>query len=96
VRGAPAEINGHTGELGIGVLEEARGLGLGRALMDRVLAFGAANGITNVHLRVRTFNEPAIRLYESLGFTRVGTLKAVARLPEGDFDEHIYQRVLLS
>jgi RimJ/RimL family protein N-acetyltransferase len=93
LRGAPTQINEHTGELGIGVLEEARRIGLGRALLERVVAFGAANGITNVHLRVRTFNEPAIRLYEALGFKRIGTLIGVARLADGDHDEHVYQRI---
>jgi ribosomal protein S18 acetylase RimI-like enzyme len=93
LRGAPAQMNAHTGELGIGVLEEARGLGLGKALLDRVLAFGAANGITNVHLRVRASNEPAIRLYERTGFKRIGTLVGFARLADGDHDEHVYQRI---
>jgi RimJ/RimL family protein N-acetyltransferase len=89
----PSKINEHTAELGLGVLEAARRIGLGRALTERVLAVGAANGMTNVHLRVRAFNEPAIRLYEALGFLRIGTLVGFARLPEGDFDEHVYQRI---
>jgi RimJ/RimL family protein N-acetyltransferase len=93
LRAAPGRINGHTGELGIGVREEARSIGLGRALMERVLTVAALNGVTNVHLRVRAFNAPAIRLYEALGFRRVGTLIGVARLASGDHDEYVYQRI---
>ena len=88
-----ATLSAHTGELGIGVLSSLRGLGLGRILMDRLVFVATANGLTNLTLRVRTFNAAAIRLYESLGFVKVGTLQAVAALPEGLCDEHLYQRI---
>jgi len=89
-----ATLSSHCGELGIGVLEAYRGLGLGRLLMDRLLETATLNGITNLRLRVRTFNQTAILLYESLGFRRVGTLFDTARLPEGFADEYLYQRVV--
>ena len=83
----------HVGEVGLGVLAPFQRLGVGRALTDALIAAATAAGITNLLLRVRTFNEPAIRLYEQLGFQRVGTLIGVACLPDAVADEHVYQRV---
>jgi len=51
---------------GLGVVAAARRRGLGRALMEAVLA--EAPGV--VTLEVIEANEPAIRLYEALGFER--------------------------
>jgi ribosomal protein S18 acetylase RimI-like enzyme len=90
---AGASVSPHVGELGLGVLAAYAGLGLGRALTEALVAAAATAGVTNLTLRVRTFNERAIRLYERVGFRRVGTLVGVARLPEGDVDEYVYQRL---
>lgn len=51
---------------GLGVVPEARRRGIGRALMEAVLADAPAV----VTLEVIEQNEPAIRLYEELGFVR--------------------------
>lgn len=83
----------HVGEVGLGILTAHRRRGLGHLLTSAVVSTACAAGVTNLILRVRTFNEPAIRLYERLGFIRVGTLRGVARLPEGIADEHVYQRL---
>jgi RimJ/RimL family protein N-acetyltransferase len=88
-----ASFSSHAAELGLGVLESHRGVGLGRLLTATLIATAEANDISNLILRVRTFNQSAIRLYESAGFERVGTLRAIARLPEKDADEYIYQRI---
>jgi ribosomal protein S18 acetylase RimI-like enzyme len=73
----------HVGTLGLGVL-----------LTTTLAAVASEHGITNLLLRVRAGNAAAIRLYERLGFQRVGTLRAVARLGDGTVaDEHVYQRL---
>lgn len=87
-----ATFSAHCAELGIGVLEPYRRRGVGRILMTALIENAEAVGVWNLTLRVRTFNQPAIALYESLGFVRVGTLCRVAQLPEGFADEHVYQR----
>ena len=53
----------------IGVAPQAQGSGIGRALMRDLLR---AAGNRAVHLEVRTDNAPAIALYESEGFVRIG------------------------
>jgi GNAT superfamily N-acetyltransferase len=55
---------------GLGVVPASRRRGLGRALMEAVLAEAPAD----VTLEVIEQNEPAIQLYESLGFERVRIL----------------------
>ena len=58
----------HCGALGMGVLSEYRGRGIGRRLLVACIAKAKAKGITRVELEVRADNEPAIRLYERVGF----------------------------
>jgi len=56
---------------GLGVVPAARRRGVGRALMEAVLA----EAPPEVTLEVIEENEPAIRLYEDLGFERVRILE---------------------
>ena len=51
------------------VSEEARGSGLGRALTLAAFDRARAHGCRRVELDVNTENPPALKLYESLGFT---------------------------
>jgi ribosomal protein S18 acetylase RimI-like enzyme len=88
-----ATFSAHAAQLGLGVLSPYRELGLGRLLTESLIATAEASGISHLTLRVRTFNAGAIRLYERLGFVRVGTLLGIARLPDGPADEHVYQRI---
>lgn len=63
--------------LHINLLPRVQGLGLGRALIDRLLDQLRARGVPGVHLGVSGTNEPAIGFYEHLGFA------PVAREPDG-------------
>ncbi len=50
------------------VAEDARGTGLGRALVQRALDLARERGCGRAELDVDDVNEPARKLYESLGF----------------------------
>ncbi len=52
------------------VAGHARGLGLGRALVDTVMAEARIRGYTAMHLDTLPAMSAAIRLYEQAGFTR--------------------------
>jgi ribosomal protein S18 acetylase RimI-like enzyme len=54
------------------VIEDARGSGLGRALMDAAIARARERGARRMELDTSDRNAPAIALYESLGFVNGG------------------------
>ena len=53
--------------------EHARGAGLGRALMEFALERARERGCRRAELDVNEANEPALKLYESLGFGKKST-----------------------
>ncbi|UXA19058.1 ribosomal protein S18-alanine N-acetyltransferase [Mycobacterium sp. SMC-4] len=73
----PFEYEIHT----IGVDPAHQGKGIGRQLLQRLIDY--ADGAT-IFLEVRTDNAPAIALYESAGFTRVGLRKRYYRVSGAD------------
>ena len=60
-------INGQTPELAIALFEEYRNKGVGTQLMNRMIELLQAKGFPQVSLSI-TKGNPAIRLYERLGF----------------------------
>ena len=62
----------HCGVLGMGLLPDWRGRGLGRRLMQAALAQATAIGLERVQLEVYADNAAAIALYEKLGFVLEG------------------------
>lgn len=58
-------------ELTVGVAAQHRGRGVGRAMLTQLLADAAAVGHRSMSLSVE-FDNPAARLYQSVGFRRVG------------------------
>lgn len=58
--------------MGMYVAPEARGQGVGRALLDALLRHARANGVESLVLTVTEGNTAAQRLYEALGFRSFG------------------------
>jgi ribosomal-protein-alanine N-acetyltransferase len=56
--------------LNVAVAVSARRKGLGRALMNDLLAYARANAVVRILLEVRASNTAAITMYDSMGFTR--------------------------
>lgn len=56
--------------LNVAVAIPSRRRGIGRALMDDLIAYGRAHAAARILLEVRAGNVAAITLYEQLGFTR--------------------------
>ena len=50
-------------------------LGIGRKAMEALIAFAKGCGLEVLQLEVRSDNVPAIALYESLGFEKLGLYK---------------------
>lgn len=66
----------HRGDLGIGVLKDYWGIGVGNALLDYFFRWAASTGtIKKVDLEVRDDNTAAIALYEKWGFKIEGKIE---------------------
>jgi putative acetyltransferase len=81
----------HCGSLGMGVLPEYRGQGVGRRLLQACIAKAHAKGITRIELEVRADNERAIALYKSLGFQQEAVKRHAMR-----FDGMYYDALQMS
>lgn len=73
--GGPRPRIAHVGELGISVLAEYWGHGIGTKLMEHLIQWAKeSKTIRKVNLRVRSDNHNAIQLYKKLGFIEEGLL----------------------
>jgi ribosomal protein S18 acetylase RimI-like enzyme len=66
----------------LGVRREARGMGIGRALMERVHQWAGERGLTTVELDVWEFNGGARAFYETLGY------QTTRRMMARDLSDH--------
>ena len=66
----------------VAVHPDCRRKGIARSLITT--AIQSAEGLDSVFLEVRESNTPAIRLYESLGFERIGVRKGYYQKPKED------------
>ena len=92
--GFGGEFLKHNARLVMGISPDYHNLGLGTALMSYALKSARTLGFKRIELTVRTFNTPAISLYEKAGFRRIGILKETAFI-DGEFlDEYMYEILL--
>lgn len=78
----------HVGELGMGVLKEYRGKGIGLALLRETLRLAWEKGLEKVELEVFASNQAAINLYKREGFEVEGR-KRKSRKLDGEYDDII-------
>lgn len=76
----------HVGTASFMVSSAARGRGVGRALGEHVVAWHREHGFRAIQFNaVVESNVGAVRLWESLGFTIVGTVPGAFRRPSGEY-----------
>ena len=84
----------HSARLGMGIEKSYQGQGLGKELIKYALELAKENGLHRIDLTVRTFNSSGIRLYESMGFSKVGILRDVVFI-DGKFEsEYMYEKLI--
>jgi ribosomal protein S18 acetylase RimI-like enzyme len=83
----------HGGRLGMGLLSQYRGRGVGRRLAVDTIRAAHASGIERIELEVFASNGPAIALYQKLGFVTEGT-KRQARKLDGEYDDNILMALI--
>ncbi|SFU42159.1 Acetyltransferase (GNAT) family protein [Clostridium sp. DSM 8431] len=55
-----------------GIIEEYRGKGYGRLLINKLIQLAFKNNIKDLYIRVDTNNKAALNLYEDMGFKTIG------------------------
>jgi ribosomal protein S18 acetylase RimI-like enzyme len=91
----PLACNSHVRQIqGLVVAEEARGAGVGRALLRAAQDEARRQGARRITLRVLGHNTPARRLYESEGFAVEGVLPEEFLLEGGYVDDVMMGRRL--
>ena len=79
----------HVASLGIAIVKPYRGLGIGRALMDRVLKWMKERGVEKATLEVFSTNARAIALYTKMGFEVEGSRKRQFKI-RGQYVDDVY------
>jgi ribosomal-protein-alanine N-acetyltransferase len=80
--------------LNVCVRKDLRSFGVGRRLMDYLLDRARDEYMQDIFLEVRPSNGVAIRLYESMGFERIGVRKGYYQAVGGREDALVYKLVL--
>lgn len=77
--------------LNVCIRNDERGTGLGRRLMSFLLDRAREEYMQEVFLEVRPSNAVAIRLYETIGFVRIGVRKSYYQATGGREDALVYK-----
>jgi ribosomal protein S18 acetylase RimI-like enzyme len=83
----------HVATLGMSVRVDARGQGVGSALLEAALEWAAEHAFSRVELYVYARNTPAIALYEKHGFLHEGRRKHFIRDGEQFLDDLVMAKV---
>jgi RimJ/RimL family protein N-acetyltransferase len=85
----------HRSEIGLGLLKEFWGLGIGSAMFDEMITAAKTRGCTQMELLVIQGNERGMSLYVKKGFKVVGTIPNAIHLPDGSYlDEYVMVKKL--
>jgi ribosomal protein S18 acetylase RimI-like enzyme len=86
VRRETIPVYSHTGHLGMGVLAEYRGRGLGERLIRAAIEAARETGFERIELSVYGRNAGAAALYRKVGFVHEGTRVRGKKL-DGEYDD---------
>lgn len=93
IRRLEQSVLSHAGELGMGVLRDFRGQGLGQKLLETCLTAAWSLNFLKVNLTVFSGNTAAIALYKKVGFQQDGVLRRHAQV-EGVFRDSLFMSLL--
>ncbi len=77
--------------LNLCVRSDIRRRGVGRRLLEQLQDHARQHGVTDMFLEVRPSNPQAIRVYESMGYERIGLRKAYYQAFGGREDALVYR-----
>jgi ribosomal protein S18 acetylase RimI-like enzyme len=88
----PADVLNHNAEIRkVMVHPDARGLGLGRSVVEALIEDATTAGVESIILDARGNNHGAIALYQSLGFVEYGRLPDFIAVGRHRFDRVLMQ-----
>lgn len=76
----------HRAELGISVVRDHWGRGIGSKLMTELIKHGNVIGLDGISLEVRTDNSRAIALYKKFGFEKIATYPGYMKIGDALVD----------
>lgn len=79
--------------LNITVRRDWQGQGVGRMLLDKVVAIAREKGMTSVLLEVRPSNARALAMYERYGFSQIGRRKGYYPAADNTREDAIVMRL---
>jgi L-amino acid N-acyltransferase YncA len=82
-----------TAEVSLYVKEEHRGKGIGRKLLEAIIAAGQKSGLHTVIARISQDGEASVNLHRSMGFEHIGTMRQVGRKFGKLLDVHLMQKI---
>ncbi|MDY4669495.1 MAG: ribosomal protein S18-alanine N-acetyltransferase [Oliverpabstia sp.] len=68
----------------VAVKKNRQNQGVGKKLMEELVKYTEQEGVTRLFLEVRASNEPAIHLYQNMGFVQTGIRKNYYEEPRED------------
>ena len=84
----------HTGRLGMGLLSDFRGKGLGAKLATTAIERGWDSGLERIELDVFASNARAIALYQKLGFSWEGVKRKARKLDDDTYDDIVFMALV--
>ncbi len=94
IRRETIPVYAHAGHLGMGVLRDYRGRGIGERLLRASIDAARAAGFERIELSVYSRNERAAALYRKVGFAHEGTRVRGKKL-DGEYDDVHMMALLL-
>lgn len=86
----------HIGEIGISILKDYWGFGLGSLMMEELIEWAKESGvIRRLELTVQHRNQRAVHVYEKIGFKTETIMARGAKTDDGEFlDVHLMSRMI--
>lgn len=91
VKAAAKKRMEHIGEIGISILKDYWGFGLGSLMMEELILWAQESGIIRrLELTVQHRNQRAVHVYEKIGFKTEAIMERGAKTDDGEFlDVHL-------
>ena len=75
----------HRASMGIALYQKYTGMGIGRAMIEKLFAVAKEKGFEQIELEVVADNERAIHLYKNMGFEIYGTFPNNMKYKDGTY-----------